>query len=64
MYLMADNSVTNPTQFTNDTQAMGALCKSGVYAPSDPTHRFYNQATDASLEQVFRRSATPSRRRA
>ena len=54
MYLMADNTITNPTQFpSGDTSAMSTLCPSGTYMPSDPTHHFYNQATDASLEQVF-----------
>jgi hypothetical protein len=52
MILMAHNSVTD-SSYANDTAAKAALCPSGVYEASDPAHRYYNQAVNASLENVF-----------
>lgn len=51
MILMAHNSVTD-TSYANDTAAKAALCPSGVHQASDPAHRYYNEAVNAS-ENVF-----------
>ena len=36
-----------------DSQAKSTLCPSNTYEPSDPAHRYFNEATGSSLEQVF-----------
>ena len=60
MILMADNSVTNkydavtnPDGFANDTAAKAALCPANTYEPSDPGHRYYSEAVNSTLEDVF-----------
>ncbi len=55
MILMAHNSVTDPQAFPfgNESLAKTTLCPSNTYEPSDPAHRYYNEATGSSLEQVF-----------
>ena len=58
MILMAHNSVTDPwnaatnSGYKNDTDASNALCKNSL-VPSDPAHRYYSEAADTSLEDVF-----------
>jgi len=54
MNLIVDNKYTDTTYMT-DKQYMNTLpaCSKSSQAPSDPAHRFYDQATNSSLEQVF-----------
>jgi hypothetical protein len=49
----AYNSVSNPSGYANDAAAKAALCPANVKQPSDPPHRFYNEETGTSLEDVF-----------
>lgn len=58
MILMANNPVTNPYSaanpngYTSNAEAATDLCGNSV-APSDPAHKYYSQAPENSLEQVF-----------
>ena len=56
MILMAHNSVTDPQAFPLGNDEPGEnhpLSLSNTYEPSDPAHRYFNEATGTSLEQVF-----------
>ena len=55
MELIADNHVTDPAfqSYATDVYPMSQICPSGMYEPSDPPERFYNEATGTSLENVF-----------
>jgi hypothetical protein len=53
MQLMANNKVTNPGQWSSDSQAQTSLCQSNVQAPGDPSHRYFNISLGSSLEGVF-----------
>jgi hypothetical protein len=54
MILMAHNSVSFPNDFpTGDSEAKSTLCPANTRVPSDPAHRYFNEATGSSLEQVF-----------
>ena len=55
MILMAHNSVTDPQAFPggNESLAKSTLCPANTHVPSDPAHRYFNEATGTSLEQVF-----------
>ena len=55
MRLIADNYETDPafSGDTNNTAAFAALCPPNTYEGTDAPHRFFNEATGTSLEDVF-----------